>query len=114
MIVRPADVETETEEGNPILARRLVRRDRHGEALSLTWVSLDGRHRRLVCHESDRVYYILDGAARFRVGGEPEATVTGGDVVVIPRATPYDFDGRMTYLVINGPAFRSGSDVWLD
>ena len=114
MIVRPGDVETETEEGNPLLARRMVRRDRHGEGLSLTWVALDGPHRPLVCHESDRVYYILDGEGRFRVGDEPEAAVTGGDVVVIPRATPYDFDGRVTYLVMNGPAFRPGSDVWLD
>lgn len=114
MIVRPGDVETETEEGNPILARRLVRRDLHGEALSLTWVSLDGPHRPLVCHESDRVYYVLDGEARFRLGDEPEETVKGGDAVVIPRGMAYVFEGRMTYLVMNGPAFRPGSDVWLD
>jgi mannose-6-phosphate isomerase-like protein (cupin superfamily) len=114
MILRGSDIETEAEPENAILYKRMVRRDLHGPDLSLTWVRLEGRHRRLVCHESERVYYIIEGSAAFALGqGEPQP-VDAGDVVVIPRGTPYGFEGRITYLVMNGPAFRPGSDIYLE
>jgi len=81
--------------------------------LSMTWVALRGRHRRLVCHESDRVYYILSGTASFRLGEQPTESVSAGDSVFIPRGTAYDFEGAIDYLVMNGPAFRPGSDEYL-
>ncbi len=46
MILRGADIETEAEPENAILFKRMVRRDLHGPDLSLTWVRLEGRHRR--------------------------------------------------------------------
>jgi hypothetical protein len=36
--------------------------------------------------------------------------VEAGDAVFIPRGTPYEFGGEMTYLVINAPAFVPDSD----
>jgi mannose-6-phosphate isomerase-like protein (cupin superfamily) len=114
MILRGSDIETEAEPENAILFKRMVRRDLHGPDLSLTWVRLEGRHLRLVCHESERVYYILEGSAAFALGEDAAQTVDAGDVVVIPRGTPYGFEGRITYLVMNGPAFRPGSDVYLE
>ena len=35
-----------------------------------------------------------------------------GDVVVVPRDTPYAFEGEMTYLVVNGPGFVDGDDEY--
>ena len=32
----------------------------------------------------------------------------------IHRGVPYDFEGQMTYLVMNGPAFVPGSDQVLE
>ncbi len=113
-VIRASDLPLESEEENPISFRRIIRRDRHGAAISMTWIRLKGPHRRIVCHESDRVYYILAGKADFRLGEEPAQKTAAGDSVFIPAGTPYDFDGEIDYLVMNGPAFLPGSDVYLD
>jgi mannose-6-phosphate isomerase-like protein (cupin superfamily) len=113
-VIRPGQAPLESEAENPLTYRRLVRRDRHGAGLSLTWISLRGRHRRIVCQESDRVYYILSGHASFTLGEGPQQHAGAGDTVFIPRGTPYDFAGDIDYLVMNGPAFRPGSDEYLD
>ena len=113
-VIRPGDLPLESETDNPIAFRRVIRRDLHGAGISMTWIRLKGRHRRLVCHESDRVYYILAGSAEFRLGDAPPSTTRAGDSVFIPRGTPYDFSGEIDYLVMNGPAFLPGSDVYLE
>ena len=113
-VIRPGELPLEAEPENGLTYRRIVRRDRHGAGISMTWISLRGRHRRLVCHESDRVYYILSGSASFRLGEQPTESVSAGDSVFIPRGTAYDFEGAIDYLVMNGPAFRPGSDEYLE
>ncbi len=114
MIIRAKDIELETESDNPLAFRRMVRRDRHGTLISLTWIRLEGRHGRIVCNESDRVYYLIEGTAKFEIGDRPAEAVGAGDVVFLPRGTPYAFEGSVTYLVMNGPAFRPGSDILVD
>ena len=79
--------------------------------LSITWVRIWGDHRRMRTDEADRAYYVIDGTGSFQVGDEPEAAVGAGDVVLIPSGIAYAFTGQMTYLVMNGPAFRDGSDI---
>jgi hypothetical protein len=49
------------------------------------------------------------GASR-SVTGAPWEEVAAGDFVFVPRGTEYEFAGEMHYLVMNGPAFRAGSD----
>ena len=113
-VIRPGELALENETENPISFRRIIRRDRHGAGMSMTWIRLKGRHRRLVCYKSDRVYYILTGSAEFRLGEAAAEKAQAGDSVFIPRGTPYDFTGEMDYLVMNGPAFLPDSDVYLD
>jgi mannose-6-phosphate isomerase-like protein (cupin superfamily) len=113
-VIRPGELALEAEPENGLTYRRIVRRDRHGAGLSLTWIALRGRHRRLVCHESDRVYYILSGSASFVLGDSPPRQAGAGDSVFIPRGTAYGFEGDTDYLVMNGPAFRPGSDEYLE
>jgi uncharacterized cupin superfamily protein len=113
-IIRPGELPLEAEPENGLTYRRIVRREQHGAGLSMTWIALRGRHRRLVCHESDRVYYILSGSASFRLGEQPAESISAGDSVFIPRGTAYDFEGAIDYLVMNGPAFRPGSDEYLE
>ena|ERR1051326_229740 len=80
------------------------------ETLSVTYITIFGRLRRITCHESDRVMFIVSGQAIVQVGDEAPALANTGDLVLIPRGTPYEFKGNLTYLVINSPAYREGSD----
>ena len=115
MIVHLEDVPLEAQPERSLVLRRAITAEAHSEALSVTWVSIDGRHPRVVNQTSDRVYYVLDGSGRFQVGdGVPWGEVAAGDFVFVPRGTPYEFEGEMRYLVMNGPAFRAGSDEVLE
>lgn len=81
------------------------------ESLSLTYIKIFGRLRRIRCDESDRAMFVVQGDAIVKVGDEEPAHVTTGDFVLIPRGTPYEFKGHLTYVVMNSPAYREGSDL---
>jgi len=114
VIIHLEDVQEEAQPERSLVLRRVINAGEHSPAISVTWVSIAGRHERVVNHESDRVYYVIEGTGRFQAGdGAETERVTAGDFVFIPRGTPYEFEGEMRYLVINGPAFRAGSDAVL-
>lgn len=68
----------------------------------------------MTCEFSDRAYYLLGGQGEFQVDRAPCELVREGDLVFIPKGKPYSFSGDMTYLVINVPAFVSGSDITIE
>ena len=113
MIIRLQDVQEEAQPERSLVLRQVVNAGRHSAAISVTWVSIAGHHDRVVNQECDRVYYVIDGTGRFQLGDGAEEPVAAGDFVFIARGTPYEFEGEMRYLVMNGPAFRSGSDTVL-
>ena len=94
------------------LAMRPLVTAAHEAGMSVTWVELAGRHRRLRTDRSTRVYYILRGSATFVLGDEPKVDARERDVVVVPRGTSYEFEGDVTYLVLNAPAFVEGDDIY--
>ena len=81
------------------------------DGLSVTYIKHWSRHRRIRCDESDRVMFVVEGETVVQIGDEPPTRLGAGDFAVIPRGTPYEFSGDFTYLVINAPAFREGSDI---
>lgn len=81
------------------------------DSLSVTYIRIFGRLRRIRCDESDRAMFVVQGEAIVKVGNEDPAHVTAGDFVLIPKGTPYEFKGDLTYLVMNSPAYREGSDL---
>lgn len=81
------------------------------DAMSITWIKLWGGLQRMVCHDTDRAMYIVEGDAIVQVGDEQCEWVEAGDFVYIPKGTPYEAKGTMTYLVINAPAYREGTDL---
>jgi mannose-6-phosphate isomerase-like protein (cupin superfamily) len=113
MLIRRDDVTEIAAPADAVAMRPLVTAA-HAAGMSVTWVRLAGRHRRLRTDRSARVYYVLEGSAAFVLGEEPELEARQGDVVVVPRGVPYEFRGEMTYLVLNAPAFREGDDVYDD
>ena len=111
MIVHLEDLPQEAQPERSLVLRRAITAGEHSPALSVTWVSITGHHDRVVNHESDRVYYVIEGSGRFQIGDSaPADGVAAGDFVFIPHGTPYEFEGQMTYVVVNGPAFTPGSD----
>ena len=114
MLIRREDAEEVADERDALVMRALARAADTGGDLSATWVRLDGRHRRLRTDRSTRLYYVLEGSATFTLGDEQAIEALRGDVVIVPRGTPYEFWGVMEYLVVNGPAFVEGDDVYDD
>ena len=114
MIIKTKDLPELDGERNPLVMKKVIQREDQSENISITWVKIWGYHKKLVCHVSDRAYYIIEGTGEFNVEGYPTGKVNKGDHVFIPKGVPYDFEGHMTYLVINSPAFQVGSDVYLE
>jgi mannose-6-phosphate isomerase-like protein (cupin superfamily) len=114
MIIKTEGLADIHEEGYPLVMKKVVHREHHSNAISVTWVKIWGHHKKMVCDDSDRVYYIIEGKGEFRVGDDPPGRVDTGDFVFVPRGVPYVFDGHMKYLVMNGPAFLPGSDRELE
>ncbi len=114
MIIKAQDVPELREEGYPLVMKKIIYRGQHSDNISVTLVKMWGHHKKMVCHASDRAYYIIEGEGEFQVGDDPPGQVIGGDFVFVPAGVPYVFDGHITYLVMNGPAFTPGSDVELE
>ena len=55
--------------------------------------------------------FIVEGDAIAQVGEEEPTHVKEGDFILIPKGTPYEFKGDLTYLVINSPAYEEGTDM---
>ena len=78
-----------------------------------------GRHGRIKQPISDRVYLVLEGEGEFYFGGEEgqdEEMVRVGkdDVLLIPKGTVYDYEGRMRFFLAHAPAYEPDSDVHYD
>jgi mannose-6-phosphate isomerase-like protein (cupin superfamily) len=112
MLIRRDEVPEVAQPEDALTLRALAPSRVTGRDLSLTWVALAGRHRRLRTRRSTRLYYVLDGSARFVLGDGEPVDAHRGDVVVIPRDTPYELAGELTYLVINSPGYVEGDDEY--
>lgn len=98
---------------NNLTYRKLIHAEVDGVDVSVTSVSISGKHRSLKTDASTRVYYILSGNFVFSIEGEEPISAGAGDAVVVYRSVFYGFVGTGEYLVINGPAFQEGDDQYL-
>ena len=80
-------------------------------SLSITHVKIWGALRRTANEATDRAMFIVAGDGVARVGDDPSQGFGPGDFLLIPRGVPYECEGNFTYLVINSPAYRKGTDV---
>jgi mannose-6-phosphate isomerase-like protein (cupin superfamily) len=110
MLIRAAEQPTIDAPEDDLTMSTLLRAE-HAAGLSITHVRLSGTHRPLRAPRTVRVYYVLEGSASFMVGDE-ELAAGPGDVVVVPRGARYSLAGKLTYLVLNAPAYVEGDDVY--
>lgn len=113
-VIQLGDADALAESANALHLRTLVTAGEFGPDVSITWVQIAGRHRRLRSDRSTRVYAVLSGVLAFQVGEEEPVPVSSGELIVIPRTAPYELAGAGTYLVVNAPAFVDGDDLYLD
>lgn len=102
-----------SEQNNDLVLRKLVSRAVDGPEISMTWVEIAGKHNPLRTDSSTRVYYILEGEFIFDCEDSEQMCASAGDVVVIYKSCLYGFEGKGKYLVINGPAFQEGDDIYV-
>jgi mannose-6-phosphate isomerase-like protein (cupin superfamily) len=64
-----------------------------------------GRHGRIKQPISDRIYLILEGEGEFFFGeeGDEVVSVARDDVLLIPKDTAYDYQGRMRLFLVHTP-----------
>ena len=110
MIIHATELPETPQDPRPLVLKRVINIDEHTSQISVTWSRIWGHHDRVVNETSDRVYYVIGGSARFQVGDGNVEPVSAGDFVFIPHGVGYEFEGEMEYIVMNGPAFRTGSD----
>lgn len=113
-LVRREDRERLEEPDNAAQVEPVVRFAEGSSSTSVTWVSIDGRHRQLSSNRSARCYYVLSGELTFVLEPEPPLRLAAGDALVIPRGCAYRFEGTATYLVMNTPAFEVGDDEYTE
>jgi len=76
-------------------------------------IGINGNHGKVKALRSDRIYFILSGKGVFEIAGKKHA-VTKGDLVFIPKKTPYNIIGKMEFFLVNSPAFDPKEDVRLE
>lgn len=62
---------------------------------------------------SDRIYYFIEGSAKFIVDGK-EMIVQKEDVLFIEKNTEYSFSGTFKAVLINIPAFSIENEIKIE
>jgi mannose-6-phosphate isomerase-like protein (cupin superfamily) len=87
--------------------------DKESPAMSCAYIEMNGRHGKLMYKKSDRLYYVISGHGVFTIDGKP-VEVKEGDVLMVPKDTPYDYEGEMELLLVDSPAFDPLADKSLE
>jgi mannose-6-phosphate isomerase-like protein (cupin superfamily) len=83
------------------------------EKFSASLIELDGAHRKIKCLKEDRTYFVIEGNGKFSIDDQPYE-VSKGDLVFIPKETPYRISGKIKLFVVYSPAFDSKNIIFLE
>lgn len=75
--------------------------------------NVDGSHGKIKSTVNDRVYYVISGSGKFDINGR-KIQVKTTDVVIVPKNTPYDYNGKMKLFLVHTPAFDPKGDILLE
>jgi len=78
--------------------------------MSAAWFECRGRHPKMKSINSDRLYFILKGKGEFIVNNQSVA-VKQNEVMIIPKNTPYSYEGRFTCFLVHSPAFDKAKEI---
>jgi len=81
--------------------------------MSCAYIIVTGTHGKIKNIKSNRIYFVIEGKGEFIVNDKSIQARTG-DVVIIPKNTPYDFKGDMRLFLVSSPAFDPKADIKLE
>lgn len=102
------------EPDNHLKYKQLITALEHGPDISITLIEIDGDHHELRTDSSSRIYLLMSGDFNFVINDQESFKAVAGELIYIKRGDRYRFSGQGRYLVINGPAFQSGDDIYSD
>jgi mannose-6-phosphate isomerase-like protein (cupin superfamily) len=71
-----------------------------------------GHETTIIEHESDFIYYVLEGSGFFEVNDKKEEC-SAGDLVVIPAGSKFTYKGKLKMLLVNTPPWREEQEETL-
>jgi mannose-6-phosphate isomerase-like protein (cupin superfamily) len=80
------------------------------ERASAAYFEVEERHGMVRNLISDRIYFVLDGMGDFIIDNEKVA-VQKGDVIIVPRNTNYDYQGKLKLFLVHSPAYDPKNDI---
>lgn len=83
---------------------------------SAIYFEVTGRHGKIKTTLSDRIYYVVGGKGYFVIKGDA-TSVEEGDVIIVPKNTPYDYynaDDVLKLFLIHTPAYDKDHEVYYD
>lgn len=99
--------------GRPSVQGRVIVTSNDFERLGCGVFRVETRHGLIKNIASDRIYLVLEGQGRFTVAGDA-FDVVKGDVVLVPRNTPYDYEGQLKLFLVHSPANNDEADISLE
>jgi len=99
--------------GRPSVQGRPIISSDDFERLGCGVFRVEERHGLLKNIASDRIYLVLEGKGSFTVATNTFA-VQAGDVVLVPRNTPYDYEGNLKLFLVHSPANNDEADISLE
>lgn len=99
--------------GRPSVQGRAIVTANDFERLGCGVFRVETRHGLIKNIASDRIYLVLEGQGRFTVAGDA-FEVAKGDTVLVPRNTPYDYEGQLKLFLVHSPANNDEADISLE
>lgn len=84
------------------------------EQISVAMIRVQGVNRKHINRKSDEFYYVLEGSGTFTVDDEEPSLVAQGDLILLPRNTPFVDSGQMTLLVFSSPRYDVSQIEYLE
>lgn len=81
--------------------------------MSCAYIIVTGKHGKIKNIKSDRTYFVVEGEGEFVVN-DKSISVKAGDVVMIPKNIPLDYNGKMKLVLVDSPAFDPDAEVKLE
>ena len=83
------------------------------DQISVAMIRVSGINRKHINKKSDEFYYVVDGNGTFNVD-DVTSEVEEGDLIFVPKNSPFFNSGQMTMLVFSSPRYDVSQIEYLE